>query len=139
MLRVLRPGGHLAVAVWAALDDTPGYLAMTDLLQRLFGGQIADALRSPYVLGDSKVLSDLFAEAGAANVQVATHQGMARFPSVSSWIHTDIKGWTLADLIDDEQFVQLQKEAESALQQFVTADGSVAFSAPAHIVTATKR
>ena len=138
MLRVLRPGGCLAIAVWASLEDTPGYAAITSLLQRLFGNQVADALRAPYVLGDPKVLRDLFARAGVADAQITTHEGMARFPSISSWVHTDIKGWTLADMIDDEQFSLLQKEAESALRQFVADDGSVAFSAPAHIVTATK-
>lgn len=28
MMRVLRPGGHLAVAVWDTLENTPGYTAM---------------------------------------------------------------------------------------------------------------
>jgi ubiquinone/menaquinone biosynthesis C-methylase UbiE len=37
MMRVLRPGGRLAVAVWDALERTPGYGAVTLLLQRLFG------------------------------------------------------------------------------------------------------
>ena len=34
MRRVLRPGGRLAVAVWDSLANTPGYAAMTALLQR---------------------------------------------------------------------------------------------------------
>jgi ubiquinone/menaquinone biosynthesis C-methylase UbiE len=53
MWRVARPGGRIAVAVWAALESAPGYAAMTDLLQRLFGDRIADALRAPFTLGDS--------------------------------------------------------------------------------------
>src|SRR5215207_8528279 len=52
MWRVLRPGGRLAVAVWDALDHSPGYAAMTVLLQRLFGSRIADELHAPFVLGD---------------------------------------------------------------------------------------
>ena len=44
MFRVLRPGGRLAVAVWDSLENTPGYLAVTELLQRLFGAEAADAL-----------------------------------------------------------------------------------------------
>jgi ubiquinone/menaquinone biosynthesis C-methylase UbiE len=30
MVRVLRQGGHLAIAVWDSLENTPGYAAVTD-------------------------------------------------------------------------------------------------------------
>jgi ubiquinone/menaquinone biosynthesis C-methylase UbiE len=138
MVRVVRPSGRLAVAVWDSLDHTPGYAAMTDLLQQLFGDQVAQALRAPYVLGDRERLRSLFAEAGISDAQITTQAGTARFPSIQSWIYTDIKGWTLADVLEDAQFDLLLKEAERVLRRFVTADGTVAFSAPAHIVTATK-
>lgn len=138
MWRVLRPGGHMAVAVWDSLDHTPGYAAMTALLQRLFGDQAADALRAPFVLGDPDALRSLFAEAGIVNPQVQTQDGTARFPSIESWVHTDIKGWTLADMIDDTQYDRLQQAAQSDLAAFARDDGTVAFPAPAHIVTATK-
>ena len=64
MWRVLKPGGRLAVAVWDALERTPGYAAMTALLQRLFGERIADALRAPFALGDPEALAALAAQAG---------------------------------------------------------------------------
>jgi SAM-dependent methyltransferase len=137
MLRVLRPGGRLAVAVWDALDRTPGYAAMTALLQRLFGAEMAAALRAPYVLGDPQILRSLCEAAGIPDVQVITQDGTARFPSIQSWVCTEIKGWTLADALDAAQFELLLREAEGALQQFVTADGTVEFSSPAHIITAT--
>jgi ubiquinone/menaquinone biosynthesis C-methylase UbiE len=138
MVRVLRPGGRLAVAVWDSLEHLPGYAVMTDLVQRLFGDQVADALRAPFVLGDPQNLRSLFAEAGIPNAQITTQEGTARFPSIQSWIYTDIKGWTLADVLDDAQFDRLLKEAEQVLRRFTTAEGTVVFSAPAHIVTATK-
>ena len=53
--------------------------------------------------------------------------------------HTDVRGWTLDEMIDDRQFASLVAEAEQELRSFVRADGSVAFDRPAHIVTATKR
>ena len=49
-----------------------------------------------------------------------------------------MKGWTLADQIDDRQFELLVKEAADVLQPFAQSDGSVAFDMPAHIVTVTK-
>lgn len=139
MWRVLRPGGRLAVAVWGGLDQTPGYAAMTQLLKRLFGDTIAEALRAPYCLGDRDVLRALFAGAGIAGPRIETRDGVARFPSIASWVRTDVKGWTLADLIDDAQYETLQREAAQDLKGFVAADGSVRFGHPAHIVIATKR
>lgn len=138
MIRALRRSGRLAVAVWDSLDNTPGYAAMTDLLQQLFGGRAADALRAPYALGNPRALTRLFTDAGCANVRIATHEGTARFASIEAWVHTDVKGWTLADMIDDAQYSLLLTEAKTKLREFVAADGTVAFRAPAHIVTATK-
>ncbi|MCB9078813.1 MAG: methyltransferase domain-containing protein [Anaerolineaceae bacterium] len=138
MVRVLRPGGRLAVAVWDSLDNTPAYATVTAMLKRLFGDEAANALRSPFNLGDTALLQSLFTEAGIPNAQITTIEGTARFASIEAWVTTDVKGWTLADMIDDEQFHQLLTEAEKVLQPFVTADGSVAFSSPAHIVTAVR-
>jgi hypothetical protein len=64
--------------------------------------------------------------------------GTATFPSIESWVHTDVKGWTLADLIDDGQYQTLRREAVRDLQAFVRPDGTVTFPHPAHIVTAAK-
>jgi SAM-dependent methyltransferase len=138
MLRVSRRGGRVAVAVWASLASSPGFAAEVDLLGRLFGEPAADALRAPFALGDVETLRALFAEAGAPNVQIETHDGTARFPSIRSWMFVDARGWTLADLIDDAGVERLVGEAERELGRFVTADGTVAFPAPAHIAVVTK-
>jgi SAM-dependent methyltransferase len=138
MIRVLRPGGRLAVAVWDLLDHTPGYAAMVEILLRLFGEEAANGLRAPFILGDVKELQTLFSEAGVDQAEIVTHIGTARFPSIESWVYTDIKGWTLADMIDDAQYQRLLEEAERSLSPFVVDDGSVAFDSPAHIVSAVK-
>lgn len=138
MMRVLKPGGHLAVAVWDTLDNTPGYAAMTRLLERLFGDEAANSLYAPYALGHQQHLRTLFEEAGVDKTAITTHEGTARFPSIRAWVYTDVKGWTASDLIDEAGFERLVTEAERDLQRFVGADGQVAFPAPAHIVTATK-
>lgn len=138
MMRVLQPGGTMVVAVWDALENTPGYAAMVALLQRLFGDAPAEALRAPYSMGQPEVLEAFFDEAGIRDVTVSTRPGTARFPSLASWVHTDIKGWTLADMIGDEQMQRLLEEARIALKPFVMSDGRIEFNAPAHLVMVTK-
>lgn len=138
MWRVLRPGGRLAVAVWDAAETSPGYAAMITLLDRLFGRRVADALRAPFVLGDPADLRAEFARADIPAMQIRTIGGSARFPSIEAWVHTDIKGWTLADMIDDAQFAALRRAAGSELAPFAQADGTVLFAAPAHIASAAK-
>lgn len=138
MTRVLKPGGRISIAVWDSLENTPGYLMMTALLQRLFGDQTANALRAPFILGDTEMLGGLFAEAGLEGVVITTHQGTARFPSLEEWLTIEVKGWTLAELINEDQFNLLLKEAKPALQEFVAEDGSVSFGTPAHIVSGHK-
>lgn len=45
MMRVLKPGGRLAVAVWDAVAHVEGYAALSDLLERLYGAEIGVAVR----------------------------------------------------------------------------------------------
>lgn len=138
MFRVTRPGGRLAVAVWDSLNNTPGYAAMTELLEHLFGVNVANALRIPYNLGDVDKLREIFIEGGINNFEISTYPGKAIFPSIESWVHTDIRGWTLSNMINEEQYQLLLREAKREFKKFIGYDGKVTFSAPAHIVVAHK-
>lgn len=138
MVRVLKSKGKLAVAVWDTLENTPGYLAMVSLLARLFGDEVANGIRAPYILGDTAELQDLFTDVGLSDVAINTSMGHARFDSIEKWVYTDIKGWVLADVLDDEQVELLINEGKTALSKFVTDGGQVIFKAPAHIISGTK-
>ena len=138
MWRVTKPGGRLTVAVWDKLENTPGYAAMTEIDARLFGEDVAKELLTPYSLGDKDALRELFGAAGVADVHLITHDAIARFGSIAAWVDLDVKGWTLGEMIGSEGHKRLLKTAEEELQHFVQADGSVAFSSPSHLITATK-
>src|SRR5262245_46335583 len=60
MLRVLAPGGRLAVAVWDSLGNIPAFACVVALLEQTAGRQAADALRAPFALGDRQELGALF-------------------------------------------------------------------------------
>jgi ubiquinone/menaquinone biosynthesis C-methylase UbiE len=136
MRRVLHPGGTVTVAVWGPLAETPGYAVMVEVINDLFGPAVAQSLQLPYSLGDKETFKALFKTAGLGNVRLQTLTGQARFSSLDAWIYTDIKGWTLAEVIDDAGYEQLRLVAQKRLSQFMLADGTVAFDTPAHIATA---
>lgn len=138
MARVLRPGGRLAVAVWARLEDSPGYAAFTDIVQRRFGDQAADELRASFALGDHERVRALFTDTDLSDVDITTPQGTVRFPSVRSMVMAEVYGWTLGTIIDEAQVENLVEEMESVLQPFITPEGTLAFPIRAHIVTADK-
>lgn len=136
MARVCAPGGRVVVATWSSLEATPGYAAMVELLDRLFGTEAANALRTPFVLGDADELAASMAPA-VERVEVASVEGVARFESIDAWVHTDIRGWTLADMIDEDEFQLLLTEARRSLARFTDSAGRVTFPAPALIATAS--
>lgn len=134
MRRIARPGACVALSVWDRAETSPGYARMIALLDRLFGPGVADALRAPFVLGERADLVDILSRAGMADARITTRAGTARFPSIGEWVRTDVRGWTLADLIDDDQFAALTAAAEAEFADMARADGTVRFAAPAHLV-----
>ena len=139
MLRVLRPGGRLAVAVWDSLEHAPGYLALTEVLQELFGAHVARAMHAPFALGDRHELLRFFVGAGAVGAEVQTQPGTVCFASADAMINTERACvWTLGGLLDEQQFARLRQRGRDVLRPFVSSDGSVQFDCPAHIVTATR-
>ncbi len=140
MLRVVVPGGRLAVAVWDALANIPAYAAEVALLERVAGRRAAEAVRAPFVLGDRQELTALFAAARVAGLEITTQPGTAQFPSIRAMVEADLRGWlpVMGVVLAEDQIRQILAEAERVLRPYVTAAGGITFAAPAHIVTATR-
>ncbi len=140
VVRVLRPGGRVAFAVWDSLENIPAYADEVALLERLAGVPAADALRAPFVLGDRRDLEMLFARAGFEAVEVATRKGTAQFPSVRVMVEADLRGWlpVMGVVLTEEQIVGILQAAEQTLKHYVTGDGAASFGTSAHVVTGMK-
>jgi SAM-dependent methyltransferase len=139
MMRVLKPGGRLAVAVCDAVENSPGYGAFALLLDRLFGRQVGDVFRAPFSLGDAGRLHAICREAGIAGAQVAQRNGKVRFKSMDAMVSTERACvWTLGGVLTDEQFERLLKESEIALRPFVIDGGAIEFDMPSLIIAAQK-
>ena len=140
MLRVLNSRGRLAVAVWNSLENIPAYAVGAELFERIGGQQAAYALRAPFVLGDADGLCRLFSDAGANLIDVTTHSGTARFPSIRVMVEADLRGWlpVMGVNLSEQQIRQILDEAEAALASYTTSEGHVRFDVSAHIVTGKK-
>lgn len=141
MMRVLVPGGRLAVAVWASLADTPAYEAEVALVERLAGREAGDALRTPFVLGDPKRLAGLCAAAGIKGARVALRLGRGRFPSIRTMVEVDVRDWLriVGVSLDEELIERILRESETALRPFLAIDANgVGFDSPAVLATATR-
>jgi ubiquinone/menaquinone biosynthesis C-methylase UbiE len=140
MLRVLKPGGRLAVAVCDAVENSPGYEAFAQLLDRLFGSDVGDAFRAPFSLGDAARLHEISRAAGIADAEVVQRNGKVRFSSIDALVSTERAcAWTLGGVLTDEQFERLLDASETTLNPFVVDDGSVEFDMPSLIIKAQKR
>lgn len=140
MVRVLRPGGRLAVAVCDAVEQSPGYDAFAQLLDRLFGRPVGDAFRAPFGLGDAGRLQTLCREAGIEKARVVPRNAKVRFESIDALVSTERAcAWTLGGVLTDAQFDQLLDASQAALGPFAIEGGAVEFDMPSLVVTAHKR
>ena len=140
MLRVLKPGGRAAVAVCGDVETSPGYSAFARLLDRLFGAEVGDAFRAPFVLGDAGKLEHIAAEAGLDGASVVEREGLVTFSTIDELVSTERACvWTLGGILNEEQFEVLMREAREALKPFADGGGTVSFDMPARILVFEKK
>lgn len=139
MMRVLKPTGRLAVAVCDAVERSPGYAAFAALLDRLFGEEVGNAFRAPFVLGDAAALGRIALDAGIEGASVEEHNGTVHFQTIAELVATERACvWTLGGILDQNQFDLLLQESEEVLRPFADNNGIVSFDMPALILTACK-
>jgi ubiquinone/menaquinone biosynthesis C-methylase UbiE len=83
MWRMLRPGGRVAVQVWANCEAQNTFAG---IVEEHAGALVADQYRTPWNLSDSELLLALFEEAGLADVELRTVSENAVYPSVGAFL-----------------------------------------------------
>ena len=137
--RVLAPGGRLAVAVCAPLEETRGYRLFADILRREAGEDAAAMVEGYFALGDEAELLRLARAADIADPRILSCEGWARFASIEEFGRIEIKGSPLAGLIDAAGFARVLTSTREALAEFFDDDGRLAMPLGARILTARKR
>ena len=138
MWRVLSPGGRLAVAVLAGLDEAPSYQTLVGITTEQVGAAEAAVFAAPFVMGDPTALEQAAAEASIANAAIALHRGEVRFPSVLEFIRVEVKGSPLAESLDQAAMDRLSQTCETALAGYVQPSGEIVMPIAADFLTATK-
>jgi ubiquinone/menaquinone biosynthesis C-methylase UbiE len=136
--RVLVPGGRLAVAVWCAIESSPGHHALTRGLERHVSSEVAGLMSAVFRLGDAQALQTLLEIAGFREVCVRREKRVARFPSPGLFVRWVVVGSVLGGTgvqVRDESLAAIIREVDGALQPYMRGDG-LAFPMEAHLVVA---
>jgi SAM-dependent methyltransferase len=138
MWRVLAPGGRLAVAVCAPLEETRGYRLFADILRREAGEDAAAMVEGYFALGDEAELLRIARAAEIVAPRILTCEGWARFASIEEFARIEIKGSPLAGLVDPAAFGRILAAARAALGEFCDERGRLAVPLGARVLTARK-
>jgi SAM-dependent methyltransferase len=136
MSRVGRPGGVVALAVPASLEDQPAYGPFVAMAARVAGPDAVSLLSTYWVSGDLSELRDTVAAAGLEITEVRTHAGTARFPSPDELAVTEMEGSPLAARLTPEQYADIRAGARQVLAPFTDPDGTLAAPLHGHLVAA---
>lgn len=138
MWRVLKPGGYLSLTVWDAVEPSPGYEALYDVVGTVAGKASVDKLRVPYSLGEMDILLSLAKQAKIPNARADWWGGRANFPSVESFVASELRSDDAGAAVDDAQYGAIVEATRAAVATYTRPDGSVSFPAPALTLSAQK-
>lgn len=136
IIRVLRPGGRYAIAVWDEISGNAAYAVELSVLRSIAGDRAAEPLAAPFQLGDTTLLRSIFSDAGITNIDIETIAEHGRFPSVRAMVEADIRGWlpVVGVILPEGEIDQILAECERLLTEYTASDGSITFPTSAHIV-----
>jgi SAM-dependent methyltransferase len=138
MWRVLRPGGRLVVSVSGALRDSPVNLKLAGLVERHVG-EIGRAVVEDIWTSGAPELGAIFTRAGITSVTLTTEDETTEYPSIKSFVETEVRGWApLSELVDDTTLDSLVEDARRELAPRLSGDGHLRFNSPYHMVVAVK-
>jgi ubiquinone/menaquinone biosynthesis C-methylase UbiE len=74
MRRVLKPGGRLALSLWADIRESPYFHALVEAMARYVGPATAAGLKSAFNFTDAQAIRTLLDEASFANTEIIAEQ-----------------------------------------------------------------
>jgi len=138
MRRALGAEGRLALMVWRAIHESPGFAALAESLERHIGQAAAAIMRAPFGLSNADRLVDLVRAAGFQDIAIQQRVGTVRFPSVERFVLSYVAGSPLAGPVsqaNDAARGALTTDVRNALEKY-TSNTELAFPIAAHLLSA---
>jgi SAM-dependent methyltransferase len=136
MARVGRPGGVVALAVPASLDEQPAYGPFVEMAARVAGSEAVSLLSTYWSCGDLGELRSTVTSAGLEVTDVRTHAGTARFASPDELAVTEVEASPLAARLTPEQYGAIRSGAREVLAPFTGPGGTLAAPLHGHLLAA---
>lgn len=86
MYRVLVPSGRVALSVLRSIEHNPGYVALSEALERHVGADAGAMIRSPFSSLSTEELRHLVAGVGFQDVRILIGVGTVRYPSAEEFL-----------------------------------------------------
>ncbi len=133
MLRVCKPDGRVAVATWAPLDHSKAYTTLVNLTRQFAGERVAFRLATPWSFGETGKMDALLLSAGVSGYECHERVGLARFPSVETFVEVHLRLAGEFHQLDEQRWKGMLEAAERVLAPFVSSNGEITAQLDANI------
>jgi SAM-dependent methyltransferase len=139
MVRTLRPGGRVAVSVWAPKAENPWLGLLLDAIAEVTGTIVPrPGMPGPFALGDRDTFRALFVNAGVTDLDLGAMAAPLRAPSFDAWWQRNltVAGPVVAVLekLDEPARARVRDTARNAAQPYLT-DGGLELPGLALVLT----
>ena len=138
MHRVLVPDGRLVLSVWRAIQYSPGFAVLAEVLARHVSVEAGKAVQTPFCLGDVDELRAPVVAAGFRDVTIRPAVKSLRFASPEDFVRRYVAGSALVGLVaqvSPDIPEALLGDVRQGLRDYIDNEG-LAFPIEAHVVTA---
>jgi trans-aconitate methyltransferase len=136
MGRVAGADGRVAVQVPGRLAESPGYLALTEVVARHAGPEAVDLLGGYFAVGEPDLLATLFRSAGLRVDRFDTWVSATELDSIDTFLAVELL--PIAERIDDAVRDRIAADARTALAPFIDPAGAVAAPIEVHLITSQR-
>jgi len=138
MVRVVVPGGVVALQTYAPLAEQPAYGPFVELVAGHAGPEARVLLGTYWSQGALDDLLELASAAGLSLVESRSSLGEAVFPSAAAVADTEIKATPLAERITPETYARIVGDTEELLGGYADESGLVRVPIRATLLAARK-